>query len=117
MGPRRAAASKSGRAVPTSAMSGGPRIPTGILRRLLEAQPREREVIVTELVQVKGLMPLLMKHRNGSRWSREERRQLRQQFNALMGLSPYLFVMALPGSVLFLPALAWWLDRRRQRRH
>lgn len=116
MGPRRSGASKPGRATTSPAMSGGPRVPTGILRRILEAQRREREVIVAELVQVKGFMPLLMKHRNGSRWSRDERRQLRLQFHALVDLSPYLIVMALPGSVLFLPALAWWLDRRRQRR-
>lgn len=113
MGPRRLV-SEAGREVPAPAAR--PRRPRGLLRRVLEAQRRERQVIVAELVQVKGLMPLLMKHRNGDRWSREERRMLRQQLHALMDLSPYLVVMALPGSVLLLPALAWWLDRRRQRR-
>jgi hypothetical protein len=30
-------------------------------------------------------------------------------------ISPYLVVLALPGSFLLLPVLAWWLDRRRNR--
>ena len=30
----------------------------------------------------------------------------------LSNLSPYLVVLALPGSFVMLPALAWWLDRR-----
>jgi hypothetical protein len=29
-------------------------------------------------------------------------------------VSPYLAVMVMPGSFIVLPALAWWLDRRRQ---
>jgi len=29
-------------------------------------------------------------------------------------VSPYLVVMVMPGSFVVLPALAWWLDRRRQ---
>lgn len=115
MGPRRLAA-KAARGTPSPDMPDAPRTPRAIFRRVLEAQSREREVIVAEILQVKGMMPLLMKHRNGHRWSREERRQLRLQLHALADLSPYLFVMVLPGSVLFLPALAWWLDRRRQRR-
>jgi len=33
----------------------------------------------------------------------------------LSNISPYLVVLALPGSFILLPALAWWLDRRRHR--
>jgi hypothetical protein len=41
-----------------------------------------------------------------------------ETLRALSNLSPYLFTLALPGSVLMLPLLAWWLDRRRgQRSH
>lgn len=32
-----------------------------------------------------------------------------------INIGPYLIVFALPGSFLLLPALAWWLDRRRNR--
>jgi hypothetical protein len=87
-----------------------------IVRRVIDAERREREVVVAELGRIHGLMPLLMRHRNGSRWSREERRELYQQMRALAHLSPYLFVLVLPGSFVALPLLAWWLDRRRQRR-
>ena len=34
----------------------------------------------------------------------------------LTNLSPYLIVLALPGSVLMLPVLGWWLNRRRNQR-
>jgi hypothetical protein len=33
----------------------------------------------------------------------------------LSTISPYFVVLALPGGLLILPALAWWLDRRRNR--
>jgi hypothetical protein len=84
--------------------------------RVLEAQRREREFVLAEVLKVRGLMPLLMKQRNGQRWSAEERRLLREHMRALTRLSPYLFTMAVPGSLLILPLLAWWLDRRRGKR-
>ncbi len=87
-----------------------------LVQRMLEAQQRERLQITAELAKVKGLMPLLMKHRNGDRWSSGERRELLQQLRALAHLSPYFLILALPGSFLALPVLAWWLDRRRQQR-
>jgi hypothetical protein len=33
----------------------------------------------------------------------------------LSRLSPYLVVVVMPGGFFMLPALAWWLDRRRSR--
>ncbi len=92
-------------------------MPAIFVQRMLEAQQRERQQITAELSRVRGLMPLLMKHRNGGRWTVDERHELIEQFNALAHLSPYLVVLAMPGSVLFLPALAWWLDRRRLQRN
>lgn len=87
-----------------------------IVRRMLEAQQRERLLITAELAKVRGLMPLLMKRRNGGRWTVDERHQLIEQLHACAHLSPYLVVLAMPGSFLALPLLAWWLDRRRYRR-
>lgn len=89
---------------------------SALVDRVLEAQRRERGVMLAEILKVKGLMPLLMKQRNGQRWSSEERRLLREQMRAVTRLSPYLFTLAVPGSLLILPMLAWWLDRRRGRR-
>lgn len=86
------------------------------VKHLLEAQQREREQITAEIVKVRGLMPLMMRRRNGGRWTNDERKELMQQLQALAHLSPYLVVLVMPGSFLALPVLAWWLDRRRLQR-
>ncbi len=94
----------------------GKRPSPGLVHKMLEAQKRERAAILAEFVKVRGLMPLLMKHRNGDPWSRAERAELQDQLRALAHISPYLVILVLPGSFAFLPMLAWWLDRRRNRR-
>jgi hypothetical protein len=88
----------------------------GLMNKMLEAQQRERRIVLAEFIKVRGLMPLLMKHRNGDTWTPAERKQLQEQLRAFAHLSPYLVILALPGSFAFLPLLAWWLDRRRHRR-
>ncbi len=72
--------------------------------------------MLEEFVQVKGLMPLLMKPRNKLRWSKEDKRELTEHLKRLSNLSPYIAVVVLPGGFAMLPILAWWLDRRRVRR-
>jgi hypothetical protein len=102
---------------PVDAAAGvGQRPRLGFVHTVIEAQKREREHVLREVLKARGLMPLLMKQRNGSRWSTEERRELKERLNALSQISPYLVAMAVPGSMLMLPVLAWWLDRRRGRR-
>lgn len=86
------------------------------MQRMLAAQNRERRQLLGELIKARGLMPLLMKTRNGQRWTSAERAALQDQLRALAHLSPYLVLMVLPGSFVALPLLAWWLDRRRQTR-
>ena len=86
------------------------------LGRFVSTQKREARHVVTELLAVRGLMPLLMKSRNGSHWSAEEKAELIVQLRRLSRLSPYLFFLVVPGSALMLPAYAWWLDRRRDAR-
>jgi hypothetical protein len=88
----------------------------GLMHKMLDAQKRERQQVVAELVKIKGFMPLLMKSRNGERWSANERSELTTQLRAIAYVSPYLIIMVLPGSFLALPVLAWWLDRRRLQR-
>jgi len=85
-------------------------------QRFVDSQKREARHVISELLAVRGLMPLLMKSRNGSQWSTEEKAELLGQLRRLSRLSPYLLFLLLPGSALLLPAYAWWLDRRRDRR-
>jgi hypothetical protein len=82
-------------------------------RRLTASQKREARRVLAELLAMRGLMPLFMKHRNGGVWTDDERAELLRQLRRLSRLSPYLLMLLLPGSALLLPAYAWWLDRRR----
>jgi hypothetical protein len=76
---------------------------------------RERLNMQREFASVQGLMPLLMKPRNRQKWSREDKRELAQHMRRMAQLSPYIAVIVLPGGLVMLPVLAWWLDRRRGR--
>ena len=84
-----------------------------MVRSLHESQ---RLYIRGELSQVRGLIPILMKRRNGGQWSAEERAMLQRDLRALSNLSPYLIPLVMPGGILMLPLLAWWLDYRRKGR-
>ena len=86
------------------------------VQALVDMQRRERSRLAAEFAQTRDLMPLLMKQRNGLRWSEEDRRLLKKDVVALVHLSPYLILIAAPGGFFVMPALAWWLDRRRHRR-
>ena len=72
---------------------------------------REKKHLLEAILQIKGLMPLLMKPRNEQSWTRADRQELRTQLRSLSSVSPYWIVLALPGSFLMLPALAEWLNR------
>ena len=85
-----------------------------IVKTVMEMMDRERKYVLGEVVQITGLMPLLMKPRNRQKWSPEDKRQIIPHLRRLSMVSPYLAVMVMPGSFVVLPALAWWLDRRRQ---
>ena len=85
------------------------------LRAFGSYSAREKDYLLSEMVQVKGLMPLLMKQRNKQRWTPEDKAELASHLRRLSRLSPYLVVVVMPCGFLMLPALAWWLDRRRNR--
>lgn len=85
-------------------------------RQLLSSQRREVRRVLGEAMAVRGMMPLLMKARNGGQWTPAEKAELIDHLRRMAHLSPYLIGLLLPGSVFFLPAYAWWLDRRRLRR-
>ena len=84
-----------------------------LIRVMMDLERRERTRIIAEVMQVRGLMPLLMKPRNGQRWTRDDRVQIRSHVRRLAAVSPYLVALILPAAPVTLPFLAWWLDRRR----
>ncbi len=88
----------------------------GWWQQIWSAQRREARRILAELMVTRGMMPLLMKARNGEQWTQEEKEELVSHLRRMVHLSPYLIALLMPGSVLLLPAYAWWLDRRRLRR-
>ncbi|CAN5171595.1 hypothetical protein BH11PSE11_BH11PSE11_18680 [soil metagenome] len=79
-------------------------------------QHRERVRLLGEMSQMRGLLPLLMKQRNGYRWDSADRREMREHLKRLGSISPYVVLFVAPGGLLALPLLAWWLDRRRLKR-
>lgn len=82
----------------------------------LASNTREKSRLRHELGKIKGAIPLLMKTRNGGRWSAQDRTDLQHIMRAVSAVSPYLIIWALPGSILLLPFLAWHLDARRKDR-
>ena len=86
-----------------------------LFRSVSDLTAREKQFLIAEFLQVKGLMPLLMKPRNRQRWSADDKMQMTQHLRRLTRISPYLVVLVMPGGFFVLPALAWWLDRRRNR--
>lgn len=85
-------------------------------RQVVSSQRREVRRVLAELMATRGLMPLFMKVRNGEQWTPAERKELLAHLRRMAHLSPYLIALVLPGSVILLPAYAWWLDRRRLKR-
>ena len=82
----------------------------------LAGNSREQRRFRDELARIRGAWPLLMKQRRGGKWSPEDKQQLKAMVRSASSVSPYLFIWALPGSVLLLPFLAWFLDTRRKQR-
>ncbi len=64
--------------------------------RVMMDLDRERTRIVAEVMQVRWLMPLLMKPRNGQKWTRDDRVQVRSHVRRLAAGSPYLVALILP---------------------
>lgn len=90
------------------------------MRRIFTAarklHEREKSRLRGEIAQVPGLMALLMKPRNGQKWNKADRAELRAQLRRLSRLGLYLATAVIPGTSLTLPLLAWWLDRRHGKR-
>ena len=77
---------------------------------------REKRRFRDELVHMKGAWPLLMKQRNGGTWTPDDKVTLKAMVRSASSVSPYLFIWAIPGSMILLPFLAWFLDKKRKSR-
>ena len=88
----------------------------GWWQQMLTSQRRQVRRVLAELVATRGIMPLLMKVRNGGHWTPDEKAEPIRHLRRMVRLSPFLIVLLLPGSFFLLPFYAWWLDRRRLRR-
>ena len=64
---------------------------------MMQGTLREKMRIRAELSKLKGALPLLMKQRNGGRWTAQERRELQGLLRSASSVSPYLFVWVLIG--------------------
>jgi hypothetical protein len=82
----------------------------------LAGNQREQRRFRDELATMKGAVPLLMKQRNGGKWTPEDKLRLKTMVRSASSVSPYLFIWAIPGSMVLLPFLAWFLDRRQKKR-
>lgn len=78
---------------------------------------KNREFILEEVLATKGLMQLLMKHKNtGQRWTKEEKKEIKTHLREISKIVPVLIIFLLPGGSLLLPFLASCLDRRKSAR-
>jgi len=77
---------------------------------------RARRGIHTRLAAARGLVFVLMKPRNGLVLTAQDKAFLLEEAKTLARRVPLFFVLLLPGGILLLPALAWFLDRRRSAR-
>lgn len=84
---------------------------------LFSLQNRERTHLLEEMTQMRELMPLLMKQRNGYHWTQDDRQHIREHLRHLARISPYIILFVAPGGLFLLPIMAWWLDRRRLKRN
>ncbi|MEO8021381.1 hypothetical protein [Polaromonas sp.] len=83
---------------------------------IVASNHRETHRFREELAHIKGAWPLLMKQRKGGTWTPEEKVRLKAMVRSASSVSPYLFIWAIPGSMVLLPFLAWFLDRQRKKR-
>jgi hypothetical protein len=78
---------------------------------------KNKNLILNEVVEVKGFMYILMKPRNtGEKWTKEEKKEIKRHLKRISKMFTILLIFLLPGGGLLLPILAEVLDRRRSRR-
>ena len=82
----------------------------------LAGNRREKSRLQREIATMKGSVVWLVQQRRQGNWTADERSHLRKVMRSASSVSPYLFIWVIPGSMLILPFMAWFLDRQRKRR-
>lgn len=77
-----------------------------------------KQIILEEILKIRGLMQLLMKKRNtGIEWTRYELAKIKFHFKRLSKAIPFFILFLLPGGLLLIGLLVVYIDRRRRRRN
>ena len=82
----------------------------------LAGNSREKSRLKREMATLRGSVVWLVQQRRQGNWDAAERTHLREVMRSASSVSPYLLVWVVPGSMLILPFMAWFLDRQRKRR-
>ena len=82
----------------------------------LAGNHREKNRLRGEMAVMRGSVVWLVRQRRLGRWSPEDRAHLRQVMRSASSVSPYLIIWVVPGSMLLLPFMAWFIDMRRKGR-
>ncbi|KRD25263.1 MULTISPECIES: hypothetical protein [Acidovorax] len=82
----------------------------------LAGNSREKSRLKREMATMKGSVVWLVQQRRQGNWDATERAHLRDVMRSASSVSPYLFIWVIPGSMLLLPFMAWFLDQQRKRR-
>jgi hypothetical protein len=92
-------------------MPGAQMITVKMPRLFYETMAREKRRILSELLEVKGLVPLLMKPRNGQQWSSLDKRELILGLKSLAQVGAMIALLIFPGGFILVPVVAWWQNR------
>ena len=84
------------------------------LGAFLAGNSREKTRFKREMATIRGSVVWLVRQRRQGQWTAAERAHLREVMRTASSVSPYLVIWVVPGSLLLLPFLAWFIDHRRK---
>lgn len=77
-----------------------------------------KQLILDEVVKIRGFMRLLMKKRNtGIEWTKYELAKIKLFIKKISRIWPIFIIFLLPCGLLLLALLALFLERRKRKRH
>ncbi len=80
----------------------------------LAGNSREKNRFKRDMATIRGSVVWLARQRRQGHWTAHEREHLRQVMRTASSVSPYLLIWVVPGSLVLLPFVAWFIDRRRK---